>query len=592
MRNRGLFSILILIAVFAIMIPPGINGAAQGENPNGTNAVVNFTILHTNDFHGQLEKSGSNPGLASVAYQVTQQQAAVGGAQNTILVDGGDEMQGSLLSNLYHGESTIGAFNTMGYAVATFGNHEFDWGQSTLNERTTQATYSFVSANIVKNDTGDCATAGWVVPDTFKVVPYVVKTLNTTSGTVDVGFIGVSTTETPIITVASATQGLCFKDPASSILHYYDALKLEADVIVVLSHIGFNDGGYGYGIPVYGDKELAKRLNDAGKPVPLIIGGHSHSNLWPLSDVDPTHTKIAVVGSTTVVQAYYNGRALGRADLSLDTSTGNATVAWQRIAVSVPAVNPGDPAGPTEDATVKSVIQTYANDPTYLNLINQPIGYSAVDLPRRDGKLDNMMGTFVDDAIYNYLNTDSVPENDIDIFFNNSGGIRTDWCWNGSDWVNTGCVSGTLHDPGLLTYGDMFTILPFGNATVVGDMTGAQILEVLNKGPQIAGVIQPAGINYSYYAYKDSNPGPQPYAWGAFDYCVVNKVTKECEALDLSKTYRVGTNEFLAPGGGDGYGGFKYMTNVTYWGDMLNAVDAYVSENYGTRWNCIQRSKR
>jgi len=129
----------------------------------------------------------------------------------------------------------------------------------------------------------------------------------------------------------------------------------------------------------------------------------------------------------------------------------------------------------------------------------------------------------------------------------------------------------------------MFTILPFGNATVVGNMTGAQILEVLNKGPQVSGgVIQPAGINYSYYAYKDSNPGPQPYAWGAFDYCVVNKVTKDCEALDLAKTYRVGTNEFLAPAGGDGYGGFKYMTDVSYWGDMLNAVNAYVSAQYGT----------
>ena len=45
----------------------------------------------------------------------------------------------------------------------------------------------------------------------------------------------------------------------------------------------------------------------------------------------------------------------------------------------------------------------------------------------------------------------------------------------------------------------------------------------------------------------------------------------------MKKTYSVGTNEFMAPAGGDGYGGFKYMTNITYWGDMLNAVDAYVS---------------
>ena len=52
--------------------------------------------------------------------------------------------------------------------------------------------------------------------------------------------------------------------------------------------------------------------------------------------------------------------------------------------------------------------------------------------------------------------------------------------------------------------------------------------------------------------------------------------------MDLKKTYSVGTNEFLAPAGGDGYSGFKYMTNITYWGDMLNAVNAYVSATYGT----------
>ena len=115
-----------------------------------------------------------------------------------------------------------------------------------------------------------------------------------------------------------------------------------------------------------------------------------------------------------------------------------------------------------------------------------------------------MMGTFIDDAIYNYLNTDAEPANDVDLFFNNAGGIRADWCWTAATWVSTGCVAGT-HAPGLLTYGNMFTVLPFGNATAVGKMTGAQILEVLNYGPNVAGVIQPAGLKYKYYAYKDAN---------------------------------------------------------------------------------------
>jgi len=464
----------------------------------------------------------------------------------------------------------------MKYDVATFGNHEFDWGQPNLIARTTQATYPFVTANIVVNDTGNCSTAGWTTPSFAK--PYAIKTV----AGVKVGFVGVTTQETPTITISTSTNGLCFKDPADSIVHYYDAMKTAgADVIVVLSHLGFNDGGYGYGIPVYGDKTLAQKLIDAGKPVPLIIGGHSHTNL--LTQTPPLPTGFVVGGKTTVAQAYYNGRQVGRADFTFDPSTKAVAVTWASLAVYPPPTSPATtPLATAKDQTIDALITGYAADPTYQALINKPIGYSSVDLPRLGGTVDNMMGTFVDDAIYNYLNTDGVPANDVDLFLNNAGGIRVDWCYNGTAWVNTGCV-GDTHAPALLTYGDMFTILPFGNATVVGDMTGAQILEVLNQAPLVTnGVIQPAGLKFKYYAYRDTNPGPQPYAWGAFDYCIVNKVTKACDPIDLKKTYKVGTNEFLAPAGGDGYGGFKYMTHVTYWGDMLNAVDAYVAAKYGT----------
>lgn len=548
--SKKIYTMLVLLLIFSMTL------AAFKPDGRAKAASVSFTILHTNDFHGQLQASGSNPGLARVAAVVNGVRSSIG-ADNVLLVDAGDEMQGSLLSNLQKGAPTIAAFNAMTYTVATFGNHEFDWGQQNLIDRTTEAKYPFVTANIVVNDTGNCSTAGWTTPSFAK--PYVVKTV----AGVNVAFIGVTTTETPIITVATATAGLCFKDPADSILHYYDAAKAEADVIVVLSHLGFNDGGYGYGIPVYGDKTLAQKLIDVGKPVSLIIGGHSHTNL----------AAATVVGATTVVQAYYNGRAVGRADLTFDAATKNVTVTWQKLTVST--------AGAV-DPTVDGVINTYATDPNYLTLVNTPIGYSAVDLPRLGGTVDNMMGTFVDDAIYNYLNTDSDPTNDIDVFFNNAGGIRADWCYDGTTWVNTGCVGGT-HAPALLTYGNMFTILPFGNATVVGEMTGAQILQVLNQAPLVSnGVIQPAGLKYTYYAYRDANPGPQPYAWGAFDYCVVDKATQACDPLDMIKTYKVGTNEFLAPAGGDGYAGFKYMKNVTYWGDMLNAVDAWVTAQYGT----------
>ena len=95
----------------------------------------------------------------------------------------------------------------MGYNVATFGNHEFDWGQVNLSQPHDQATYPYVTANIVENDTGNCATAGWT-PPAFADAPYQVMTVGTAPNTVKVAFIGVTTTETPIITISTATAGL------------------------------------------------------------------------------------------------------------------------------------------------------------------------------------------------------------------------------------------------------------------------------------------------------------------------------------------------------------------------------------------------
>jgi 5'-nucleotidase / UDP-sugar diphosphatase len=295
MLKTRLYRAATLFVVFAMLL--SLFTSVAGASPANP---VTFTILHTNDFHGQLEPSGSNPGSARVANYVNNVRTAVG-ADKVLLVDAGDIMQGSLLSNMTQGGATIATYNAMDYKVATFGNHEFDWGQTVLSDRAAQANFPFVTANIVVNNTGNCATAGWT-PPAFADGPYQIFEVGTVPDNVKVAVIGVTSAETPTITIASATEGLCFKDAADSIIHYYNEMKTAgADVIVVLSHLGYTDGGYGYGIPVYGDQTLATKLNTAGKPVNLIIGGHSHTNL----------ATATTVGSTKIVQAHYNGRRVG-----------------------------------------------------------------------------------------------------------------------------------------------------------------------------------------------------------------------------------------------------------------------------------------
>lgn len=548
------YRVFALILVLSLMLPT----AAMAQ----TDDIVNFTILHTNDFHGNLELSGSNPGAARVAYVINQIRAAKAAlGQSVLLFDAGDIMQGSLLSNIQKGLPTIAYYKTIGYDGVTFGNHEFDWGQTVLGQRVAQATtddgnaatkeFPFITSNIVlKGTASDCASAGWDLPS-FVTEPYHVYEIPTATTPLRVGVIGVSSVETPYITIAEATAGLCFKDPYESILHYYDALDAASDVIVVLSHNGYTDGGYGYGFTVYGDQTLAQKLNTAGKPVNLIIGGHSHTNL----------ASATMVGNTMVVQAYYAGRQVGQVDFTVNRTTGAISMTWTKNSVSTSGA---------EDPTIKALVDSYVNDPAYQALINEPIFQTNVEIIRNYNG-DSLMGKMVNDAIYNELNHDTETANDVDMVFNNPGGLRADI--NSTDCPSFPCT---------VTYGKMFSILPFGNQTVVGTMTGAQIVELLNQSATLfKGALQVAGIRYKFYRYYGGTPAAT-WAWGAYDIEVWDKATSTWVPIDLNKTYRVATNEFLAPAGQDGFTPFKYFKVESYWGDMLNLVNNWMRNHYNT----------
>jgi 2',3'-cyclic-nucleotide 2'-phosphodiesterase (5'-nucleotidase family) len=166
-------------------------------------------VLTTNDFHGRLESSTPSwaegrpvGGAATLAAYFRAEREGFGGP--TIILDGGDVMQGTPVSNLTRGRSTIDYYNAVGYGGAAIGNHEFDWSPAVLRERIAQARFPWLAANILV--AGSDTTPSWVRDTAYVDVDGV-----------RVGLVGLITEETGSKTMAAYVAGLEFADGATTL---------------------------------------------------------------------------------------------------------------------------------------------------------------------------------------------------------------------------------------------------------------------------------------------------------------------------------------------------------------------------------------
>ncbi|MBC7263505.1 MAG: 5'-nucleotidase C-terminal domain-containing protein [Chloroflexi bacterium] len=492
------------------------------------------TILHTNDFHGYLETDyRGRGGSAYMAGKINEIRTEVGAA-NVALLDAGDIYLGAApISQLLLGESAIDIYNMIGYDVAAYGNHEFDKGQDVLMQRTAQSTFPWVSANIVLEGTE------WDHPTWTQ--PYVILTLGEPGNEVRLGVIGLTTDETPLVTLKGTTEGLVFKDLTETVLHYYDEVKAQSDALIVLAHMGTEDSG-----PYKGLKTVAQELIDAGKPVDLMIGGHQHQALST-----PT-----MVGNTAIVCAGYYGRWLGRVNATVDPATKKLTVDSYELITINNTLTP-DPAVADRVAYWASVVAP---------VLQQPVGYTNVSLVRNYNGESNIGDLVADSMRWKADQYDDGEVNgSVDIAFTNPGGLRADIV------IPEGA---TL--PYTITWGDTFNVLPFANTLYLMDLTGWQIQALLDQAATLyKGILQSSGVTWYWY---NNCSCASPTAWGAYGVMVNG------EPLDYKKTYRVVTNNFLAPGG-DGWVTFIEGTNRwdTYY-DMQEGLNEYIhwyNENVG-----------
>ncbi len=291
------FRILALTALAACARGPARPTAAvepSAASPHLANGRW-LRILATNDFHGALEPRRDSRGVvrggaATLAAEIARARSECRAPScTTLLLDGGDEFQGTPASNLGYGRPVVTLFNRLGRAAAALGNHEFDWGQDTLRARMREASYPILGANVTDALGRDVA---WIPDDTI-----------VTTGGVRVGIVGIATVATPTTTKPSNVSDLRFVDPVPVVNRSAKALRARgAQLVVVVAHAG----GFCEATPTPScDGEIIELARDLTESVDAIVSGHTHS---PLT---------TVINHIPIVQARSHGSALGVLDVSL-----------------------------------------------------------------------------------------------------------------------------------------------------------------------------------------------------------------------------------------------------------------------------------
>lgn len=460
----------------------------------GADGEKTLQIISFNDFHGALSEGSSDMGWAKMVSAVNTLKVE---NPNTLVVSAGDNFQGAAMSNLTKGEPVNEMMMQLGVVASAVGNHEFDWGTTNFEKWAADGGYDFLASNIYDKTTGEPVT--WAKP--YKVV--------TVDG-VKVGLIGLATPETLTKTKAEHVANLEFKDPATAAQTWIDYLESgEAtegtpDVIIAVTHLGADQENYGTDLTVAVTGTDIENLCTNTSGLDAVITGHTHSSV------------AGYIKGVAVVQGYKQGRALAQLTITLNADNTVKTV--------VPKVLNYTKSKAELVADVTAV--------TAYNKWNTDLG------PILDEKLGVASGVFTHDKETNvsvlgkWVCEAMAEATEAQIAFQNGGGLRTEI------------------PAGDITYGLMYTVMPFDNTLVTMDLKGSDVLKAVEHGIDLptAGFGSFSGLIVEY------DPA---LTYGSK---VTNIALADGTALDMEQTYKVVTNDFMLTGG-DGYD-FSGATNV------------------------------
>ena len=479
------------------------------------------------------------------AYLATHVKTLESQSKNSILLSAGDNIGASpLASALFHDEPTIEFLGDIGLDASAVGNHEFDEGYAELKriqlggchptdgcqfrQPYTGAKFPYLGANVFFSN-------GFPA-----VLPFTVKF----EGGIPIGIIGVTLHDLPSVVTPAAVQGLKFGDEVQAIDRTANLLdRLGIKTLIVTMHQG--DGSLGGGPDACNvTPGIAQTIATTATPkVDAFFTGHSHQQ-YNCSVNDPAGNP------RPVIQGLSFGRLLSVVDIKIDKKTRDvirsATVAQNVIVTRTVDADP--------------VVQKLVDDAVALSapIGNTPVGSIAADLVRAAPPSgEQPLGDVIADA-----QLAATISNDAQIAITNPGGIRADLV----------VAPSGAEGPGVVTYAEAFAVQPFSNIMQTITLTGAQLDAVLEQqwqqtSPTTPVVVKILQISESlHYSQNLSQPiGDR-----------VSNITVDGVAVDLTGSYRVSVNNFLAAGG-DGFTVFAQGTDLAGGPIDLDAFTAYLT---------------
>ena len=459
--------------------------------------VLNLTILHTNDFHARFrpiskydnncsaENNAEGKCFGGSARLITAIEDARSRHENTVLLDGGDQFQGTLFYNLYKGKVAAEMMNKLGYDGMTVGNHEFDDGPETLRAFMDAVNFPVLMANA--NVDMEPELKGKLQK----------STVIERSGH-KIGLIGLVTED--VVDISSPGDNIIFTDAITAAQAEVDSLTAAGvGIIILMSHSSYEI-----------DKEIA--ANTTG--IDVIVGGHDNAYLSNISDraKGPYPT---VVNGTQIVQAYAYGKYLGELSVVFDDEGEVISATGEPITIDG-SVNENSQIVARLDELEKPI--TDLKETLVGNVSSSLNGDRAVC---RVQECD--MGNMITDAM-----RAAGMEKGYSIALANSGGIRASL------------------DAGQVTLGEIMTILPFQNTMSTFKVTGKQLLAAIENGvsqvedgsgrfPQVS------GMRFSFDSSKPANERVTSIE--------IQESNGSFSALNLYGTYGMVSNNFIRAGG-------------------------------------------